>query len=102
LDEGGSLIHLRRRFYKYASPTDFAAVAPFARQKIQPPNAPNVQRKMILARRSSQRDNRKSARSAPVPGRSNVANQAVIEISKAHRRPFLAAAGDGRTPPSIL
>jgi hypothetical protein len=23
LDEGGSLIHLRRRFYKYASPTDF-------------------------------------------------------------------------------
>jgi hypothetical protein len=31
------LIHLRRRFYKYASPTDFAAFAPFARQKIQPP-----------------------------------------------------------------
>jgi len=37
LDEGGSLIHLRRRFYKYASPTDFAAFAPFARQKIQTP-----------------------------------------------------------------
>jgi hypothetical protein len=41
-------------------------------------------------------------RSAPVPGRSNVANQAVIETSKAHRHPSLAAAGDGHTPPSIL
>jgi hypothetical protein len=69
--------------------------------KIQTPNAPNVQRKMILARRSSPRANRKSARSAPVPGRSNIANQAVIETFKAHRRPSLAAAGDGRTPPSI-
>jgi hypothetical protein len=54
-----SLIHLRRRFYKYASPTDFAAFASFARQKIQTPIAPNVHRKMILARRSSQWDNRK-------------------------------------------
>jgi len=72
-----------------------------ARQKIQMPNAPNVQRKMILARRSSHRANRKSARSAPVPGRSNVANQAAIETSKAHRRPSLAAAGDGRAPPAF-
>jgi hypothetical protein len=35
------LIHLRRRFYKYASPTDFAAYASCARQKIQTPIAPN-------------------------------------------------------------
>jgi hypothetical protein len=35
------------------------------------------------------------------PGRCNVASQAVIEISKAHRRPFLAAAGDGRAPCSF-
>jgi hypothetical protein len=56
---------------------------------------------MNLARRSSQRDNRKSARSAPVPGRSNIANQAVIETSKAHRRPSLAAAGDGHAPPAF-
>jgi hypothetical protein len=102
LDEGGSLIHLRRRFYKYASPTGFAAFASFARQKIQTPIAPIVHPKIILARRSSPRANRKLARSAPVPGRSNVANQAVIETSKAHRRPSLAAAGDGHTPPLIL
>ena len=69
--------------------------------KIQTPIAPNVHRKMILARRSSPRANRKSARSAPVPGRSNVANQAAIETSNAHRRPFLAAAGDGHTPPNV-
>jgi hypothetical protein len=54
---------------------------------------------MILARRSSPRANRKLTRSAPVPGRSNVANQAVLGTSNAHRRPFLAAAGDGCTPP---
>ena len=33
-----------------------------------------------------------------VSGRSNVVNQADIEIFKAHRRPSLAAAGDGHTP----
>jgi hypothetical protein len=69
--------------------------------KIQTPIAPNDHRKMISARRSSQRANRKSARSAPVPGRSNVANQPVIETSKAHRRPSLAAAGDGHAPPAF-
>jgi len=98
------LIHLRRRFYKYASPTDFeksVSIRAHPWLKIQTPIAPNVQRKMILARRLSQRANRKSARSAPVPGRSNVANQAAIGTSKAHRHPSLAAAGDGRTPPSI-
>jgi hypothetical protein len=36
------------RFYKYASPTDFAAFAFFARQKIQTPIAPIIQPKLAL------------------------------------------------------
>jgi hypothetical protein len=44
---------MRLIFYNDASPTDFAAFASFARQKIQTPIAPNDHRKMILARRSS-------------------------------------------------
>ena len=36
---GRSLIYLHGWFYKYASPTDFAAFAFFARQKFQPPFA---------------------------------------------------------------
>jgi len=81
---------------------DFFGEITFCASLRQASFAPNVHRKMILARRSSPRANRKSARSAPVPGRSNVANQAAIETSKSHRRPSLAAAGDGHTPPSIL
>jgi hypothetical protein len=44
------LIHLRRRFYKYASPTDFAAFASFARKKIQPPIASIVHPKMNIGK----------------------------------------------------
>jgi hypothetical protein len=41
-------------------------------------------------------------RSAPVSGRSNVAKQTVIGLTGAFSRQDIAAAGDGRTPPSIL
>jgi hypothetical protein len=39
-------------------------------------------------------------RSAPVPGRSNVAEPAVIGLTGARSSQDIAAAGDGRTPPS--
>jgi hypothetical protein len=42
------------------------------------------------------------ARSASVPGRSLMANQAIIEMANARRRSFVAVAGDGHTPQSIL
>jgi len=41
----------------------------------------------------------KTARSAPVPGRCNVAKQAVIGLANAHCRLDIAAAEDGHTPP---
>ena len=44
----------------------------------------------------------KTARSAPVPGRSNVAKQAVIGFAKARRRLDIAVAGDGHTPPALV
>jgi len=42
-----------------------------------------------------------NCRSAPVPGRSNVAGQTVIGLNGARSSQDIAAAGDGRTPPSI-
>ena len=40
----------------------------------------------------------KTTRSAPVPGRSNVANQGGIGLARAYRRLDIAVAGDGHTP----
>ena len=41
-----------------------------------------------------------TCRSVPVPGRSNVAGQDVIKLTGARSSQDIAAAGDGRTPPS--
>ena len=41
-------------------------------------------------------------RSAPVPGRSNVAQPSGIGLAKACRRLDIAAAGDGRAPPAFV
>jgi hypothetical protein len=63
-------------------------------QTIQAPPFSFVHPKLILAAAVSP-----GSRSAPVPGRSNVAKQAGIGLAKARRRSCIAVAGDGHTPP---
>jgi len=65
--------------------------------EIQTPFVPVVHLKLVLAAAVFP-----DRRSAPVPGRGNVAKQAGIGLAKARRRSCNAVAGDGHTPPSIL